>query len=171
MVTLLVEWKNSGGRYPSMNLSFETGIIPLLTFSKRCWVGHDCLTNRISKISFDIFFRSKKCLFFFFFKFGYLTKQLKSSTYSLFNKLGSSFSTLCSWLIVGNRSHKIYTMLVKNIVFCYINLSNLLWTKGFDTINFPFMRNNRVWKMRFESRFCYQGEAEVVNPAWDSRYL
>ena len=26
------------------------------------------------------------------------------------------------------------------MVFCYINLSNLLWTKGFDTVNFPFTR-------------------------------
>ena len=42
--------------------------------------------------------------------------------------------------------------------------------KRFDTINFLFTRNDRVWKMRFESRFCYRGEAEVVNPAWDSHF-
>ena len=50
----------------------------------------------------------------------------------------------------------------REIVFCYINLSNLLCTKGFDTINFPFTRNDRVWKMWFESRFCYQGKEKVV---------
>ena len=56
------------------------------------------------------------------------------------------------------------------LVFCYINLSNLLWTKGFDIINFPLTRNDRVWKMRLESRFCNWSKAEVVNPAWDSHF-
>ena len=30
------------------------------------------------------------------------------------------------------------------IVFCYMNLSNLLGTKGFDTINYPFTRNDSL---------------------------
>ena len=58
----------------------------------------------------------------------------------------------------------------RKIVFCFINLSNLLWAKAFDNINFPFTRNDRVWKMIFDSRFCCQGEAELVNPAWDSHF-
>ena len=37
-------------------------------------------------------------------------------------------------------------------------------------MNFPFTRNDRVWKMRFESKFCYRGEANVVNPALDFHF-
>ena len=42
--------------------------------------------------------------------------------------------------------------------------------KRFWHYKFPFTRNDRVLKMRFKSRFCYQGEAQVVNPAWDSHF-
>ena len=38
----------------------------------------------------------------------------------------------------------------KEIVFCYINLSNLVCTKGFDTIIFLFSRSLQVWKMRIK---------------------
>ena len=46
-----------------------------------------------------------------------------------------------------------------------VNYINQLLKVGFDTIDFPFTRNDLVWKMRFESRLCYRGETEAVNPA------
>ena len=56
----------------------------------------------------------------------------------------------------------VYTQNISILLYKFVKFAV---NKRFDTINFPFTRNDRVWKMRFESRFCYRGEAEVVNPA------
>ena len=57
------------------------------------------------------------------------------------------------------------------IVFCSINLSNLVWTKGFDTIILLFSRSLQVWKIRIEWQFCTQDEVEGGNLSRVSQFL
>ena len=54
------------------------------------------------------------------------------------------------------------------IVFCYINLSNMLWTKRFDSISFSFIMNNQL-----QSEKTIRKQTQLVNLlnlVWGSKY-
>ena len=85
-----------------------------------------------------------------------------------------AFLTNISWVTISNLCSQaafVECSYCTTIVFCYINLSNLVWTKGFDTIIFLFSRSLRVWKMRIEWQFCTRDEVEGVNLSRDSQFF
>ena len=57
------------------------------------------------------------------------------------------------------------------IIFCYLNLSNLMCTKDFVAVNFRFYAMNYlVWKMSLKNRFCYSGKVEVIYRGINSHF-
>ena len=57
------------------------------------------------------------------------------------------------------------------MLFCYINLSNLVWTKGFDTIIFHFPGVFKFGKWESNDNFATWDEVERVNLSRDSQFL
>ena len=57
------------------------------------------------------------------------------------------------------------------IVFCYINLSNLVWKKSFDTIIFRFLGVFKFGKWESSDNFATRDEVEGVNLSQDSQFF